>query len=401
MEEYTFLVKKNSNYSRGEIFAVNEKAAIDNLHKKGFTILKLDKIRERNILDRFKRVKPEIIVMMFRQMSVMVSAGIPILRILDALAANDLPRRFAKAMQRIHADVSAGYSVAQAMRLFPEYFSQFMIGSAQIGELSGKLPETLESCADNLEKEYAYTLKLRQALIYPTVLLVCLGFLSLFCFSYMLPMFLNIFGDISVNVPRPTAMLMNFSDFLRRFGPVIFWTVIGPSIFGIWYLKQLLKTRSGRWNAEKMLLKIPWAGHYFSLHMQGRYFRMLGTLLKSGITLSSALGMLSVSLDHEILRAMARFQMASLKEGGTFISGLRRTGMFEASTLELLHTGEETGDIAGVLYPLADYIDEEISDGLSRLSRVLEPIILTVLGTGIAFILLAAFMPIYSLAQSF
>ncbi|MCR5662690.1 MAG: type II secretion system F family protein [bacterium] len=401
MDEYTFLVKKNNKYSRGEIFAVDEKAAIDNLHKKGFAIIKLDKIRERNILDRFKKVKPEIIVMMFRQMSVMVSAGIPILRILDALAANDLPHRFTKALKRIHADVSSGYSVAQAMRLFPEYFSPFMIGSVQIGELSGKLPETLESCADNLEREYEYTLKLRQALIYPTVLLVCLGLLSLFCFSYMLPMFLNIFGDISVNVPRPTAILMNFSDFLRRFGPVIFWTLIGPIIFGIWYLKKILKTRSGRWNAEKLLLKIPCVGHYVSLHMQGRYFRMLGTLLKSGVTLSSALGMLSVSLEHEILRAMARFQMASLKEGGTFISGLRRTGLCNASTLELLHTGEETGNIAGVLHPLANYIDEEISDGLSRLSRLIEPIILAILGTGIAFILLAAFMPIYSLAQSF
>lgn len=404
MQEYLYLAKdSNGRTLRGEVFSNSEESLVRTLHNKDLSIIRIDLIKPKPLWDKlFQPVKQELLVLEFRQLAAMISSGITITRTLRAITSDDgLPHRFRKALLQITSSVESGYSLSQALRLFPEFFSQFMIGSIEIGETSGRLAETLENCANHLEKEYVYNLKLKQALIYPTVLLSCLGLLMTFCFTYMIPLFLDLFSGINLELPWPTKMLMTASEMLNAYGPTVFWTSIGPVVFFIWAMNKWLHTKAGRWSLESFILKIPWYGGQSRLRMQSRYFRSLSTLMRSSIPLMTSLHVLSRSLDHEMLRATANFQIATIRDGGNLTSGLRRSGVFQPMALELIRVGEETGDVAPLLEHLADYLDEEMSQGLQLMSKLIEPVILGILGIGVAFVLLAAFLPIYSLAQSF
>lgn len=404
MREYTFLAKDNyGNTIRDETYALDEASAVRRLQERQLTVVRIDLVKPLSLWHRlFEPVKPEVLVMVFRQLASMLGAGIPLIRSLHALAKDEgLPPRFLKALQRVAADVTTGYSLSQAMRLFPEFFSAFMTGSIQIGEISGRLPDTVNNCANHLEKEYRYNLKLRQALLYPCVLLISLGLLMAFCFTYMIPMFLDLFGDVQIELPWPTKVLMACSDVLTSYGAIAFFTLIGPAIVGLWLLVRWIKTKPGRWRCENALLHIPWYGRQARLRMQSRYFRSLHTLMRSAIPLSTSLQVLSTSLEHEILRATANLQLATIRQGGSLTTGLRRSGIFQPLALELIKVGEETGEVTSILERLANYLDDEMTQGLELMSKLIEPVVLAILGVGVAFVLLAAFMPIYALAQSF
>ncbi len=404
MREYTFVAKDSrGNTKRDEIFAIDEKQAVELLHKQNLTIIKLDLIRTRSFYDRlFHTIKPDLKILVFRQMSAMLSAGIPILRTLNALSQNDgMPPHFKKALHKIYLDVTSGYSLSQALRLFPEYFSPFMVGSIRIGEASGKLAPTIENCAEYLNREYAYNLKLRQALIYPTVLMTCLSLLMIFCFTYMIPTFMDLFGDVQIEVPWPTKILMACTNFMHDQGLRLFLAALPPLAFAIYAFNRWRQTKAGRWYLENAMLRIPWYGHQIRLRLQSTYFRSLATLMDSAIPMISSLSLLNRSMEYEILRATAQFQMATIKEGGQLSTGLRRSGLFQPIALEMVKLSEETATVPQTLNMLANALDEEMSLGLQMLSKLIEPIILCILGVGVTFILLAVFLPIYSLAQSF
>ncbi len=404
MPEFTFVARDRQGQTlRGEIEARDPTTAVRRMHDQDLTVLRLEALRPKPwIFLVMQPVRPALVVLYLQQLAVMLTAGIPMSRALEALALNpEGPPRFRKGLARVADDVRSGYSLSQALRLRPEFFSPFVVGSVRIGEISGRLPETLANCAGHLEKEYLYGLRLRQALVYPTVLLTCSGLLVALCFTYMVPRFVELFGDVKVELPWPTRVLLNASRAVRRYGPVALATLAGPAAFGTWLINRWARTRPGRWHLEWLLLHIPWYGGQLRRRMLAGYFRSLATLLRSAIPLVVCLDVLVASLDREILSATARFQRAAVREGSTLSAGMRRSGFFPPLALELVRSGEETGNPAPMLERLADFFDEEMTRGLEVMSRLLEPIILLVMGGAVAFLLLAAFLPIYRLAEAF
>lgn len=404
MPEFTFVARDRQGQTlRGEIEARDPTTAVRRMHDQDLTVLRLEALRPKPwIFLVMQPVRPALVVLYLQQLAVMLTAGIPMSRDLEALALNpEGPPRFRKGLARVADDVRSGYSLSQALRLRPEFFSPFVVGSVRIGEISGRLPETLANCAGHLEKEYLYGLRLRQALVYPTVLLTCSGLLVALCFTYMVPRFVELFGDVKVELPWPTRVLLNASRAVRRYGPVALATLAGPAAFGTWLINRWARTRPGRWHLEWLLLHIPWYGGQLRRRMLAGYFRSLATLLRSAIPLVVCLDVLVASLDREILSATARFQRAAVREGSTLSAGMRRSGFFPPLALELVRSGEETGNPAPMLERLADFFDEEMTRGLEVMSRLLEPIILLVMGGAVAFLLLAAFLPIYRLAEAF
>lgn len=405
MAEFLYVAINRKGYQvTGEIEAYDQKNALRKLHADELTILRLDPVRPKHwIYKLFQPVRPILLVLYFRQLAVMIAAGIPVMRTVESLATGETqgPVRYQKALRRLAIDVHSGYSLSQAMRQQPEYFSAFMAGSVRIGEVSGRLPETLLNCATHLEKEYRYGLRLKQALVYPIALLTCSGVLMVFCFTYMIPKFLLLFGDMQVELPLPTQIVLNASRWVEMYGPVVLATLSGPLLFGLWMFRNWARTRQGRWHLEWMMLKIPWYGGQVRRRMLARYFRSLSTLLRSAVPVVATLEVLVASLDHEILSATARFQLAAVQEGTTLSAGMRRSGFFPPLAIELVRVGEVTGDPTPMMERLADFFDEEMGRGLDTMSKLIEPVILAVMGGVVAFLLLAAFLPIYKLAQSF
>lgn len=172
-------------------------------------------------------------------------------------------------------------------------------------------------------------------------------------------------------------------------------------VWGGWSLRNFLHTESGLLRAERLALKIPWLGHQLHLRWQSNYLRSLATLIDSSVPISSSLTLLSTCLDREVLRQVARDQIKAVVQGHSLAFGVKHSKFFKPIVWELVRIGEKTGTVATSLHKIASAMDEEMSSGLQLAGRLIEPIVLAVLGLGITFVLLAVFLPIYSLAQSF
>jgi type IV pilus assembly protein PilC len=403
MPDYLYIaLDREGRRFGGEMEASDPAKVKDILHKKGLIIVQIDPVPRKHWIWYFLQpVKPQVLALFIRQLAVMLQAGIPLGSALHSLQPKDGPGHYRKAMARLLSDIENGYSLSQGMMRRPEFFSHFMIGSTRVGEHSGRLAETLDRCASHYEKEYAYSLKLKQALIYPTVLLLAAAALVTFIFTYMVPKFVTIFVDLNMQLPWATQVLVNSGRFIERFGPVVLATALGPlSVLG-YVFYHWSKTRRGKISIERFLLALPWYGNQVHYRMLSAYFRSFATLLDSGVSLYASLQLLARSLDREILRNTAVAQVESVRIGKKLITAMNDQKLFPTMTVEMVAVAEESGTVDRMMYRLADYYDTEMVRGLEGLGKLVEPVILCGLGGGVAFILLAAFQPIYQLAASF
>jgi len=398
---YIALDKEGTRIS-GEMEAQSLDKVKAHLHSRGLIIVRIDPVKPKHwIWYILQPVRPQLLALWIRQVSVMLQAGIALAQALHSLLPKTGPKHYKVAMQRLLSDVENGYSLSQAMMRRPEFFSHFMIGSTRVGEHSGRLAETLDRCASHYEKEYAYSLKLKQALVYPTVLLTCAGGLVVFIFTYMVPKFVTIFVDLNMQLPWATQMLVSFGRFVELYGPVVVGTALGPGLVFLYVFYYWSKTRSGKARIERILLRTPWYGRQVHYRMLSAYFRSFATLLDSGVPMYSSLQLLARSLDRELLRRTAVAQVETVRKGQPLISAMNSQSVFPKMTVEMVAVGEESGTVDYMMYRLADYYDTEMVRGLETIGKLVEPVILMGLGGAVAFVLLAAFQPIYQLAASF
>ena len=403
MKEFLFLaIDSKGRKISGEVEAGDEKKAVAKLRARELTILEVTPVKPKHwIFILMQPVKGQVLALFIRQLGVMLSSGIPMAGALRSLIPNVGPQRYRQALERLCHDVETGYSLSQAMRKSPEFFNEFMVGSVRIGEHTGPLDTALSDCADFYEREYDYSRKLKAALIYPTILFSASGLLVFFIFTFMIPRFVGLFVDLQVELPASTQLLVDVAYFTETYGMVCFFTLLGP-ISGFSYLLYLwLQTGSGKLKSEKFLLRIPWYGKQVRYRMMSQYFRAMGTLLSSGVPVATSLKLLERSLDREILRRTVSHQLRDVREGKHFNRSLNVYKVFPRMALEMVQVGEESGKIEDMLRCMTEYFDQEMVRGLATIGKLVEPVVLCGLGSIVAFLLLAAFQPIYQLAGSF
>jgi type IV pilus assembly protein PilC len=403
VKEFLFLAidSKGRKFS-GEVEARTEEKAVAKLREQNLTILEVSPVKPKHwIWLLIQPVKGQVLALFIRQLGVMLAAGIPLAGSLRSLQPKTGPARYRKALERLCHDVETGYSLSQAMRKAPEFFNDFMVGSVRIGEHTGTLDVALSECADYYETEYTYSRKLKAALIYPAVLFSASGALVFFIFTFMIPRFVGLFVDLQVELPATTQLLVDLAYFTETYGMVCLFTFIGPFLAFCYLFQAWLKTGSGKFRFEKILLAVPWYGKQVQFRMMSQYFRAMGTLLSSGVPLSASLHLLERSLDREILRRTVSHQLRDVKQGRHFARSLNVYKIFPRMALEMFQVGEESGKIEFMLRKMTDYYDEEMTRGLATIGKLVEPVILCGLGSIVAFLLLAAFQPIYQLAGSF
>lgn len=403
MKEFLFLaIDSRGRKISGEVEAQDDKKAVAKLRAQDLTILEITPVKPKHwIFILIQPVKGQVLALFIRQLGVMLSAGIPMAGALRSLVPNTGPARYRRALERLCHDVETGYSLSQAMRKAPEFFNEFMVGSVRIGEHTGTLDTALSDCADFYEREYTYSRKLQAALIYPTVLFSASGLLVFFIFTYMIPRFVGLFVDLQVELPATTQLLVELAYFTETYGMVCFFTVAGPLSALVYTIHHWLKTGSGKFRSERLLLALPWYGQQVRFRMISQYFRALGTLLSSGVPVGTSLKLLERSLDREMLRRTVTHQLRDIKQGKHFARSLNVYNIFPRMAVEMFEVGEESGKIEQMLRRMTSYYDEEMERGLATIGKLVEPVVLCGLGSIVAFLLLAAFQPIYQLAGSF
>lgn len=403
MTDYIYLAIDSKGVRvSGELEASDLKKAVSILQARQLTVLEVSPVKEKHwIFLLLQPVKGQVLAMFIRQLGVMLTAGIPLAPALRSLVPEGGPARFKKAVERLCHDLESGFSLSQAMRRAPEFFNQYMVGSVRIGEHSGNLDVALHQCADYYEREYHYARKLKTALVYPTVLFAAAGALVFFIFTFMIPRFVGLFVDLQVELPWATKLLVDTAYVIETYGMVIFFTGVGPLCGFIYLVYRFAKTGSGRMFFDRWSLRIPWYGRQIRFRMLSQYFRALGSLMTSGVTLETSLRLLERSLDREILRRTVTYQLRDVRQGKPFVTAINVYHIFPPMALEMLNVGEETGEMEKMMDRMTFYYDEEMVRGLDTIGKLVEPVVLCGMGSIVAFLLLAAFQPIYQLAASF
>ncbi|MBQ7515215.1 MAG: type II secretion system F family protein [Schwartzia sp.] len=326
----------------------------------------------------------------FRQLSVMVLAGMTLSECLRVLAEQDAPPALKRVVRALYARVQGGSSLSDAMKRQGDVFPRLAVYLVGAGELSGSLDIVLSRLADYLEEQYVSRTKLITMMLYPMVLLMAVIVAVAFLLSYVLPVFAGLFASLEANLPWPTRLLLQFHRLWQESGPgLILLAAIAVALLGV-----VCRRDAGRARLDRWLLRLPVMGPMLVYTELMHFSGTLSVLLSSGIVIDQALTVLQdTTANAHIRRELLRVKH-DVERGLTMSASLRQSRLFPPVLLELLATGERTGEMDRVLAKISDFCRLEAATRTERLRSLMEPAMLLVMGGIIGFIVFAIALPV-------
>jgi type IV pilus assembly protein PilC len=396
MPVFTFSGKKaDGEKVSGERNAVNKQTLIAQLRRERITPGPIREKGKEFVLPTFGsgKVKVKDIAIFFRQFSVMIDAGLPLVQCLEILAANQENPSFQKTLNGVRTTVEGGATLANAMRLYPKVFDDLTTNMMEAGETGGILDIILQRLAVYVEKAVKLRAAVKSALIYP-VSVVSLAFLIVGALlKWVVPVFSNLFVGLNVDLPLPTRIVMGLSHFVGQFWWFFFVALIGL-FFGV---KQIRKDRRGRYYFDMMLLKLPILGILLRKIAVARFTRTLGTLITSGVPILEGLTITAKTSGNAVLEEALMKVRKAIEEGRTIVDPLRECGVFPNMVTQMIGVGEATGAMDSMLQKIADFYEDEVDAATKDMLAMLEPVIIGLLGVMIGGIVISLYMPLFSM----
>ncbi len=348
--------------------------------------------KEKNFF--IKKVNLKELAIFTRQMSVMLSSGVPIIETLDDLSSQTSNRYFSSVLQSIRKSISQGSSFSQALSQFPQIFSPLYVALVRSGEESGNLAETLGEIAKNLEDQMEMISKTKQALSYPAFVSFFFIVVVSFVFLFLIPRFQKIFESFGAKLPVFTLIILKISSALVRFLPFVLLFILFLSIFFFLFKK----TEKGRYIIDSIKLKAPVFGNIMWKIALARYARTLSTLLSGGVPIVSALEIVGKITGNLIIERTIQKVKNGVVKGGLLGEEIRKYKIFPVMLSRMVSVGEETGKTEEMLNRASQFFKDEVDATLNILSSILEPILIIVLGFIVGTVVLAIYLPIFKLA---
>ena len=347
-----------------------------------------------------RRAKPRVfasdITHFTRQLATLLHAGVPLLQAFGILNRGDDKAALKAIIRDLHTQIEGGVALNQALRQHPE-FDALYCNLIAAGELAGMLDTMLERLALHLEKSEALHTTIRSALIYPAAVLSIAGAVLVLILVFVVPAFQNIFASFNAELPWLTRWVIGLSEGLQHNGP---W-LIGLILIGSWSLKQQVRQRiHWRRYLHSLLLRMPIAGPLTRHACTARWTRTLATLFAAGVPLTEALEAVQGVTGHLLFQAATQGIQTQLIQGQALSHALENTkGLFPAMVVQMCAIGEESGALDHMLEKTADHYEREVDNTVARLSTLLEPFIMVVLGLLIGGLVMALYLPIFQLGQ--
>jgi type IV pilus assembly protein PilC len=339
------------------------------------------------------KVKTKEIAIFFRQFSVMIDAGLPLVQCLEILGANQENPAFQKTLNGVRSTVEGGSTLANAMRQYPKVFDDLTTNMMEAGEAGGILDIILQRLAIYVEKAVKLRAAVKSALIYP-VSVVSLAFLIVGALlKWVVPIFANLFMGLNVALPLPTRIVMGLSAFVGQFW-WFFIVGIAGLIFGI---RQIRKHPRGRYYFDFTMLKLPVLGVLLRKIAVARFTRTLGTLITSGVPILEGLSITAKTSGNAVLEEALMKVRKAIEEGRTIVDPLRECGVFPNMVTQMIGVGEATGAMDAMLQKIADFYEDEVDAATKDMLAMLEPIIIGLLGVMIGGIVISLYMPLFSM----
>ncbi|MFZ0198020.1 MAG: type II secretion system F family protein [Candidatus Sulfotelmatobacter sp.] len=339
------------------------------------------------------KVKIKDIAIFFRQFSVMIDAGLPLVQCLEILAANQESQSFQKTLNGVRTTVEGGATLANAMRQFPLVFDDLTTNMIEAGETGGILDIILQRLATYVEKAVRLKSAVKSALIYPIAVVSIATLIVGALLKWVVPIFANLFAGLGVALPLPTRIVMGLSAFVQSF----WWVVVGAVIGLVFGIKQIRKHPRGRYYFDKMLLTMPVIGPLLRKIAVGRFTRTLGTLITSGVPILEGLAITAKTSGNAVLEEALMKVRKAIEEGRTIVDPLRECGVFPNMVTQMIGVGEATGAMDNMLQKIADFYEEEVDAATKDMLALLEPAIISTLGLAIGGIVISLYMPLFAM----
>jgi type IV pilus assembly protein PilC len=396
MPVFTFSGKDASGQKiSGERVAPNKQALQQQLRRERITPGAVREKGKEFVMPTFgsSKVKTKDIAIFFRQFSVMIDAGLPLVQCLEILAANQENPSFQKTLIGVRTTVEGGATLANAMRQYPVVFDDLTTNMIEAGETGGILDIILQRLAIYVEKAVRLKAAVKSALIYPVAVVSLAGLIVGALLKWVVPIFANLFAGLGVALPLPTRIVMGLSGFVQSF----WWVFIVAVVAFVFGLKAIRKHPRGRYYFDKFLLHLPVVGSLLRKIAVGRFTRTLGTLITSGVPILEGLAITARTSGNAVLEEALMKVRKAIEEGRTIVDPLRECGVFPNMVTQMIGVGEATGAMDSMLQKIADFYEEEVDAATKDMLAMLEPVIIGLLGVTIGGIVISLYMPLFAM----
>lgn len=397
-----FFYKAKTNLGKdtqGFVEATDQKQALAVLKEKGLVCYSLS-IKDETVFTElgrkfFGKISFNDVVMFTRQLATMINAGLPLTDSLSILKSQG-SAKLSEIVSQILRDVKEGSSLAESIKKYPAVFSQVYIALVRAGEAAGIIDNILNRLADNLENQREFNGKLKNAMIYPIIILLAMTGVIFGMMVFVIPKLTVLYDEFKADLPATTKGLIALSNFMSHF-----WWLILAVVFGGFYLYRILNmNKEFREKIDNFKFKIPIYGPLYKKIILTEFTRTLGLLVNAGVSIVEALKISSKTANNIVIEKAILDATSQVEKGFTLSSALAQKDVFPQIVPQMISVGEETGEMGEVLAKVSKFFQSESDESVKGLTTAIEPLIMIVLGVGVLFLILAIILPIYNLTSS-
>lgn len=341
------------------------------------------------------RVKAAEVTMMTRQLATLMGAGFPLVPAIDSLVPQTRSSALKKNMAKIKDSVVEGNSLAQALSLFPGTFSDLYVNMVRAGETSGTLEIVLGRLADIMESQQELKTKITSALAYPILMSIFGAGVLFFLMAHIVPTITAIFAEMNQVLPAPTRFLIRLSAFIQGYGWALL--VLLAAVLGLYFF--IAKTDKGRHLLDKLKLRLPVLGALLKKLAVARFTRTLGSLLENGVSMLTALKIVKDIAGNTLIGDAIERATEDVSKGQPLAGSLEKQQIFPGLSIQMIHVGEQSGALENMLYKIAQVYESEVESRILRMTALLEPVMIMVMGVVVGFIVLSIVLPIFEMNQ--
>lgn len=393
---YTARDSKTTKEVSGEIEAESESVAAKLLNDRGLVPLEVKaKAEARGLSTFFNRIHTKHRVVFSRQLSTLVSAGLPLIQSLNSVREQSTSKPLKEVIARIISEVEAGTTLAEAMGHHPKVFDGVYVSLVAAGETSGTLDKSLERLATQQEKDAEILSKVRGALIYPGIVMLVLLAVVIFMLTTVLPSVQNLYQDLpGVQLPFVTRLLLGISGAFRNY----WWVFLLLLGIGAFFSSRYFRSGPGKELVDRVKLRTPAIGPLYQKLYMARFSRIGGTLVAAGVPIIQMLNTTADTVGNVHVTASIKRATEQVKGGKPLSDSLAGDPNFTELVPNMIHIGEQSGSMESMLSRLADYYEKEVDNQIKAISTIIEPVLMVAVGVIALIVVAAVLLPIYSLA---
>ncbi|MBP2653904.1 MAG: Type secretion system protein [Firmicutes bacterium] len=383
---------------KGELLADGQAAVAAHIRNQGMLVLKIEQARAKRkaigeYFAEFKGVSLQELTIFCRQFATMVSAGLPLVNVLSILIEQADGPVLKKALQSVYKNVQEGGALSAAMAQHQAVFPSVMVYLIESGELGGVLDEVLDQLALQFEKDHKLNQRVKSAMIYPAAVLVFAILAVIGILVFIMPSFVDMYSQMQVELPLPTKVLLGASNLMRDYGVFM----LAGVVIGGYLVSRSAKFSGFKAIMDDIVLSLPVFGILYRKVAIARFSRTLATLIDGGVPIVQALDVVKNTTDIKPMVTALSMAQSSIQEGFSFSVPLSQSGLFPPMVVQMVAIGEETGKLDAMLRKVSEFYENDVDDMVARLSSLLEPFLIVVMGVILGSIIISLMYPLFDM----